>query len=295
MNRRGKVIDTSNLTITAAHGQIHRDYLAHCLRWSHVVKFMAGHKRHRTAHVLDVGCGVEVPLARAMYTARLTHTTGSYTGVDHGRLPWPRWIKRDSARWHMTLHERSDFATVSLDRRHYDVVVSFEMLEHVEPAHAFVMLHRMRNLVGQAVEGGTVFISTPCYDSRVGAAGNHVNEMSYDGFHALLQLAGLRVEGVWGTFASQRDYRQTLSECYPGINEAFDALRAYYDPDVLACLFAPLVPEHARNCLWRVNRTTPTTLRPKTLKQLATPRHGSSAEWSKTLKQLNQEVSRVQR
>lgn len=300
MNRKGKTVDTTSLYFLKSTGgndlgrrmMIHRDYLAHCLRWSHVVRYLQRGKRHQTAHVLDVGCGREALLPRLLSSMRLGHTTGSYTGVDYGPIDWPDLINPRSKKFRMKLLPNIDFAIDSLPRKRYDVVTSFEVLEHVEPMHAFRMLQRVHEVIGAR---GVAFLSTPCYDLRVGAAGNHVNEMSYDGFHALLQLAGLRMKGVWGTFASQRDYRQTLSECYPGIDEAVDALREYYDSAVLACLLAPLVPEHARNCLWRVSRTTPTVLQPKILKQLATPRHGSSAEWPKTLKRLNQEVARVQR
>ena len=41
-NARGKKVDTTYLSIDNAEerGFLHRDYIAHCLRWSHVVKYL---------------------------------------------------------------------------------------------------------------------------------------------------------------------------------------------------------------------------------------------------------------
>ena len=41
-NARGKSIDNTHLSIDQAEerGFIHRDYIAHCLRWTHVAKWM---------------------------------------------------------------------------------------------------------------------------------------------------------------------------------------------------------------------------------------------------------------
>ena len=41
-NARGKEIDNTHLSIDQAEerGFIHRDYIAHCLRWTHVAKYL---------------------------------------------------------------------------------------------------------------------------------------------------------------------------------------------------------------------------------------------------------------
>ena len=50
-NIRGKAMDNTHLSIDQAEkrGFIHRDYIAHCLRWSHVAKFMGEKSRYKTA------------------------------------------------------------------------------------------------------------------------------------------------------------------------------------------------------------------------------------------------------
>lgn len=290
-NARNKEVDTTYLSmdLAAVRGFIHRDYLAHTLRYSHTAKFIHQKGRHKTAHVLDVGCGRELPLAKLMFSSRMTHTTGSYTAVDYGPVPWPASISTKTKKFKLTILEESDFTTVELPRKKFDVAVSLEVLEHVEAYHAYRMLCRMRAVLKAQ---GTAILSTPCYDPKTGAAANHVNEMSHVGFRALIEAAGLEVKQVWGTFASQKDYKHTMDAAYPGSRAIFDELRMYYDRNVVACLFAPLFPEQARNCLWKVKPGRVQLPDKKQLTELAKPQHGSSQRWAKDLRKIMKEASR---
>ena len=129
---------------------------------------------------------------------------------------------------------------------------------------------------------GDIFLSTPCYDSNVGAAANHVNEMTYRAFGAALEDSGFRIIGHWGTFASMRDYSADL-ETIRGLPEVFDRLREYYDTNYLATVFAPLFPNRARNCLWHVrHERTPNTRLFPTLMDVPKP-WGSSEHWERLL------------
>ena len=56
------------------------------------------------------------------------------------------------------------------------------------------------------------------------------------------------IERKYGTFASIRDYKEDLHDWQIPM---FEALREYYDTNLLSNLMAPIIPpEHARNCLW---------------------------------------------
>src|SRR5574343_1447146 len=87
MNTRGKHIDTTYLSIDNAEerGFLHRDYIAHCLRWSHVCKQLTKSKKYTTARILDIGCGRELPMAKMLYSSRFTPE--KYFGVDYGPIP----------------------------------------------------------------------------------------------------------------------------------------------------------------------------------------------------------------
>jgi hypothetical protein len=84
----------------------------------------------------------------------------------------------------------------------------------------------------------------------VGAADNHVNEMKYEVFGSLLERHNYQIINHFGTFASIKDYIHEMLE--PECMEMFNRLRDYYDTNYLATIFAPLFPQHARNCLWHV-------------------------------------------
>jgi 2-polyprenyl-3-methyl-5-hydroxy-6-metoxy-1,4-benzoquinol methylase len=291
MNAKGKTIDTTSLRLighTAIYGEIHRDYLAHCLRYSHVAKYLGEGRRCKTAHILDVGCGREAPLARLLRSMMLTSMTGSYTGVDFGPVDWP-WPNTSPEKARVRFIQNADFEKARIEPifnqekttngPEYDLITCFEVLEHVEGFHAFKMLRRIKTLLSP---DGVAFLSTPCYSAKVGAAKNHVNEMSFQAFQALLSAAGLVINNVHGTFASQRDCKSQMTSAEADV---FKSLSAYYDSSVLACLFAPLYPGLARNCLWNVQRH-PGSYRngrgglPGIRPELQTPEHASSERWA---------------
>ncbi len=251
MNARGRSVDTTCLStfgFLEKRGCIHRDYLSHCLRWSHVVRFMSKRTVHQTAHLLDVGCGSETPLPAILYSMSLTHTTGSYTGLDYGSIGKSYFLQQERPSFHATWLPKTDFATVD----------------------------------------GVAFVSTPCYDAHVGAAANHVNEMTHAALRGLLGLAGLRVDDVWGTFASQKDYVDLIEQHVP--RATWDRLAAYYDSSVLACVLAPLFPERARNCLWRLGPADVLTA-PADAAAFLDPSSSSSALWAAHAAQIYDEVT----
>ena len=250
-NAFGKDIDTTYLDPhTAAYRQVlHRDMAAHNFRWSYVCKFLRTKARHKTHNVLDVGCGRLVNLAKMMYHNMLTHTSGSYTGVDYGPIPWPETIKPDTKKFRMRLHEKTDFANWDPEdqpkKGGWDLITSFEVLEHVEPHHTYRILKRMRELVDR---NGCAIISTPNYSLKVGAAKNHVNEMTYRALYSLIHAAGWKPSKVFGTFASQTDYKNFLT---PDQLYFMQDLQEYYDSTAISLIMAPLIaPERARNCMW---------------------------------------------
>jgi len=280
-NARGKSVDTTRLSIETAmeHGWIHRDYLAHCLRYSHVVKYLHGGGKYKTVNVLDIGCGGETPLAKTMYHNRLSHTSGSYTGVDYGTITKPMKLG-PTAKFNMTLHEKTDYVKFKVAKQP-DVIVCFEVLEHVEPMHAFKMLKKMGD---DLADGGKIFISTPVFDPRTGAAANHVNEMSFKGLKLLIKLAGLDAYEVFGTFASMREYKPEMSAAQ---KEVFDELSDYYDSNVISCLMAPMFPEKSRNCLWVLQKPD-LVLKGITddEKKLSAPINSSSELWADDFRKI---------
>lgn len=261
-NSRGQHIDKTHLSLDTAEerGFIHRDYIAHCLRWSHVVKKLTEGQAYQTACILDVGCGKEVPLAKTLYSSRLI--VQEYVGVDVNKMVRPAAFH--TGKFPLTVVGQCDFAQQlevingALYRLKCDDgsfirpthVVSFEVLEHVEPEHMIRLLAAMHK-VGRA--DTQYFISTPCFNGK--AANNHVNEVTYEALGSTLEAMGFAVVQAYGTFASIRDYQDEIKNV--GAEAAFNYLRSYYDVNYLATIFAPMFPHLSRNCLWHLEKAQP--------------------------------------
>ena len=260
-NKRGKAIDNTHLSVEQAtkRGFVHRDYLAHCLRWNHILKFLREKNRYKNAFVLDVGCGKELPLAKSLHTSRMA--PAQYLGIEYNNnIPGLKHFANTSFKPHI-ISSANFTEVVSIDKDHLCItygdgeverlgslptcIVSFEVIEHVEPFHAKQMLKLMHDIA--ALNNADVFISTPNWDPGVGAADNHVNEMKYGAIGWLLEQVGFEIINVYGTFASQKDIKTKLHKHHL---ELFEQLRGYYDSNYLATIFAPLYPGFSRNALW---------------------------------------------
>lgn len=256
MNERGKTVDTTFLSIEQAadRGFLHRDYIAHCFRWSHVIKRLMERKRYDTAKVMDIGCGRELPFAKTLYSSKMI--PASYVGVDAGPMKPDSVedVQKGKMADRVTLYPQTLFSlefAQKFEPGSITDIVCFEVAEHVEPIMLKDMLAGMMHLLDPDI--GRIWISTPCWDYKSCAA-NHVNEMTYAAFGGMLCEAGFHIEDVHGTFASISDYKPYMSPAY---KEVFEDLREYYDSNVLATIFAPMFPAQSRNCLWEVRKPKP--------------------------------------
>lgn len=233
--------NTTQLYVDRAEerGIIHRDYLAHCLRWTHVVKFAKMGQK-----ILDVGCGINTPLAWTMYTNK--YKPERYVGVDFRDK-----FETDPKKFNFHVELVGNFDVTKdycwdkiLSQHHgFDIMTCLEVIEHMEKADGESLLGNMALAAGPRT---VVFLSTPVFNGS--AAANHIHEW---GFSELKEAVDryFTVEAVHGTFASQSDIVPHLT---PAEREVFESLKKYYDSNVLAILMAPNHPEHSRNCIWRL-------------------------------------------
>lgn len=229
------------------------------------------------AVVFDIGCGKEFPLAKTMYVNKMSPKY--YLGVDMNRLEKPQILENaTNSKWFHYLgqtdaslltpthlgkmclagpYTHGNDTAVKNEFPRPNVVTSFEMLEHVHPRLARKTLEVIRQVM---TRDGVAFVSTPCFNGK--AAGNHINEMTYQALGALIEDLDFEIQAHYGTFASIADYKDQLeqdsaSDHIDGVAgmtafDAFNRLREYYDTNVLATIFAPLYPQFSRNCLWEL-------------------------------------------
>lgn len=216
-------------------GIVHRDYLAHCLRWSHVL-------RHAKVgqNILDIGCGINTPLAMTFYTNK--YKPNLYMGMDL-RYGIDRIDFNFPAEYREGFDVTLDSHWESLPQVQWDIAVSFEVLEHMPKEQGIMMLE---NISAYLPKSAIIFLSTPCFNGS--AAANHIHEWGYEELKDELEK-NFKIEAHYGTFASQSEIIPVMSSEEKLL---FLKLKEYYDSNVLAILMAPLHPNRSRNCIWRL-------------------------------------------
>tara|TARA_Y100000310_G_scaffold208158_1_gene208693 strand:- start:895 stop:1644 length:750 start_codon:yes stop_codon:yes gene_type:complete len=225
----------------------HRDQFAHYLRWTHVLK-----RARIGQNILDYGSG-SGNLAEVFYRNR--YKCNKYLGLEYREktvndsnkkyenIDWIKFEQRDIIKDDLSLYGND-----------WDMIISFEVVEHIGKNNVDQYLKNAKKLMNDE----TVFmISTPNYDEKVGAAGNHIYD-SQDGrgkapqefFHQELEnhiKKYFKIEEKYGTFASQTHYKNMLNDWQ---SKMFVELNKYYDSNLLSVIMAPFFPEQSRNCLW---------------------------------------------
>ena len=250
--RKDEEFDRTHLSVDKklSEGGIHRDYIAHCHRWSHVVHYLETRQkkytrlateRYKTAKILDVGCGVDIPLYKVICSNKFGGVQ-SYTGVDINKLELDRTRFSEKRKLQPILLGETDILSVT--ETDANVITSFEVLEHVPFDYAKDTVNHLYNI---SVEDAEFIVSTPVYDDSIGMASNHINEMTREVFSDMLSEAGWKITENYGTFASKRDIYPNMSDEH---RKVYDELKKYYCHQQMATIFAPLYPEYSRNNLW---------------------------------------------
>lgn len=226
----------------------HRDQFAHYLRWTHILK-----EAKIGETIVDFGCG-KGNLLEVFY--RNKFKCKRYVGIDirkqtiklasdkFGNVDWAEFMTDD------LIHPKLKYGTFQADR-----VCSFEVAEHVGKNNIKKFLANFK-LCGKP--GATYYLSTPNFDPNVGAAGNHtydsgdgkgtrVQEFDHFELQKHILAAGFKIEKKFGTFASVRDYKPLMNTWQ---KQMFNALKEYYDSNLISNLMAPLFPEQSRNTMW---------------------------------------------
>lgn len=232
----------------------HRDQFAHYLRWSHVLK-----EARIGDTVVDFGAG-KCELLEVLYRNRFKPT--KYIALEYRASEMEKAKEKYANLPFPAEFYQQDIIVPTMDYSEFQAnrVVSFEVAEHVGKQNIDAFL---KNFMACGGDNATYYLSTPNYDSGVGAAGNHTYD-SGDGRGVAVQEwdhfelqdhileAGFKIVNKFGTFASQRDYVGTLNDWQ---KQAFEALSRYYDSNLVSNLMAPIVePELARNTLWELSR-----------------------------------------
>lgn len=243
--------DTTDLSISNGlkeHGvtDLHRDYIAHCFRWSFAAHRVRRKINGRKRRVLDFGCGKHAPFIDTLWHSRSALYMENYIGVDLNVInPRQARLKFFENREEINLWGETNILDVTSDMTgRIDMVTSFEVLEHCPPETMVPILTHLKDL---ATDDAEFIYSTPCYSPTRGAAKNHINEMTHEMFGWLLEECGYAIVENYGTFGNRSEYVPHMTEEHKKI---FDELSKYHHMSVIANFIAPLYPQYARNNVW---------------------------------------------
>jgi SAM-dependent methyltransferase len=220
---------------------VHRDYLAHAFRWGFA------HRLCKGKTVLDAGCGPEWNLGRVLQVhGNMGIRAAKYVGVDlNPKLPTRRTKLYDL--W-PGFNLTEDWTELRDQYGLFDVVASFEVIEHMGEADGEAYLHGLRQLCG-----GLLLLSTPQNNGRRPAR-NHVKEYSTAELDHALHSAGFEAVRRFGTFGDVRALAKAIRDrggCEGESHEGtWRQLREYYSDDVMATFMAPLYPDACKNVMW---------------------------------------------
>ena len=253
MQRKEKTRDDRDYDTTqlheAGHGRtLHRDYSSHFFRWSFARRFITAKDS-----VLEIGCGEDKPLSKILTGGAAAHVD-KYVGVDLNKLK-PSASQRLTFLGEFNFVERYKELLKGDRAKGFDVVVHYEVIEHMKVEHGAKMLKACFEALKP---GGTMLMSTPCYDG-VRHAANHIHEYTVPELQKATEKAGFKIQQRFGTFMDIKHIGKVdLGD--PKLNDAVKALRPrlaeYFDNDAISNLFACLYPDNARNNLWVCRKPT---------------------------------------
>lgn len=225
----------------AGHGRtLHRDYTAHAFRWSFARRFITA-----KTNVLEVGCGEDKPLSKIITGGAAAHVN-TYVGVDLNKL-------KPSNSQRLTFIGEFNFAErykelIKLRPEGYDVLVTMEVIEHLNIKHAPKFL---KGCFDCLKPGGIMLLSTPCFDGRRMAA-NHIHEFTIPELQKYIEKAGFKVDKRFGTFTDIKHIgKADTDRCSKAsVLEVRKALEQYFDSDMISNIFGPLYADVARNNVW---------------------------------------------
>lgn len=246
--------DNTSLDPSAYAKKIHRDYLAHVMRWGWISRQIKRYAlTNERTNVLEVGCGRELSLFNALRSSVASKMPDRMTMVDINRT------KVSKVKW-SDIRGEFDFVTRWHELRSegltYDIAVNTEVIEHVATPLGMAMLEGIYELLEP---GGHFFISTPVYNGH--RAVNHIREYTVPELDEMLTISGFEIERRYGTFASWNDIKRGVREDErltdaekTLILDRYEDTAEFYGHDVMACYAAPLYPDYSRNNVWHCRK-----------------------------------------
>lgn len=215
--------------------RIHRDYIAHCLRWTYVLKNIK-----LGMNIIDIGCG-SFPLFKALNSNMHAFRPALYVGIDIRKSVIEKMLNYKT-NFKVKGYTRDIRVTkLPVECEYFDIATCLEVIEHFEEKYLDHILGEIKKILKP---NGLLILSTPNFNGKLPKC--HIHEYRAGELRVYLEKY-FKVEKIIGTFASQKDIEPVLTETE---KELYYKFEGWFTNEVFACLFAPLHPYQSRNILW---------------------------------------------
>jgi len=203
--------------------------------------------------IMEMGCGKEIPLFRTLtcdHSAVKHYKPSQYCAVDLNQI---KYRPRVSG-----IETKILSKTNAVDEPEkvpdwtFDVVISFEVLEHMDKPDGERFLDGMVRYARRKPEredgaDGMILLSTPVNGGFI--AKNHIYEWQRSELRRAFEKRGCEVMEEYGTFSNLRNLFRAMDDKEI---EIWNRLANYHSPHTLSCVFSAMHPEAARNIAWKV-------------------------------------------
>jgi hypothetical protein len=248
--RDARRFDRTHLSPENAY-RLGRDFVAHTFRYGwpmHIVRNHIG----PGATILEMGCGAEIPMFRTLtcdLSAVKYYKPKAFVAADLNRIKYRPAVTGCRSIILSECNIVTNPEKVPADLDPFDLIVSFEVIEHMGKEDGLVFLDRMFEFARRGrTEGRCLLaVSTPVNDGFI--AKNHVYEWQRSEMRRAFETRGGTVLKEFGMFSNLRPLINALTEAERAV---WNDLADFHSPHMLSALFSVMHPEVARNIAWLV-------------------------------------------
>ena len=238
----------------------HNDIVAHVNRYGFVLKHLTTGRCKDSSSILDVGCG-HLQLPFFLWRNRCPSAGRSYWGFELNMRS--KWVPSEDEHWQVPMSlARLDILDSDPSQcegwpGQFDVVVNFEVFEHVPVAR---QQHLVNRLFSWTKPGGYCFFSTPNAGVSDSTAENHIDpvtgesrERTYGDKMEIVRQAGFEVLETYGTFCGVTRLPDEVRERFktdPILAKAKEFLLHSQFTTMVSCAY----PEQSNNALFFMRR-----------------------------------------